>query len=335
MNKVLLEHIGQVVKENYEKVCRGRYLITGATGNIAEYIIRLLLNIEGVEIVAMCHSIEKGNIVYSDLIGSSRLRLVQHDVLCEVNEEYGLIDYVIHTAGICNNYICKQSPEKVIETNISGTKNILEYAKRSGVKKFCFISSASVYGSLSSDLYCEYEQGLIDFGNVNNAYAYSKRIGELLCHMYEEYFPVVIVRPFHIIESGMIKEKSSMLGSFFNRASCNKDIIINTQGTQKRNFTFVIDVAMIIILLTATGRGVYNIGNPNGTEDVLSMAKIVRDTVNKSVNIKCNNEWSAKPSNNIDMVPNLNRLKAFIEDYQFFDVAEAIKICIEVLETEA
>ena len=309
MNKVLLEHIGQVVKENYEKVCRGRYLITGATGNIAEYIIRLLLNIEGVEIVAMCHSIEKGNIVYSDLIGSSRLRLVQHDVLCEVNEEYGLIDYVIHTAGICNNYICKQSPEKVIETNISGTKNILEYAKRSGVKKFCFISSASVYGSLSSDLYCEYEQGLIDFGNVNNAYAYSKRIGELLCHMYEEYFPVVIVRPFHIIESGMIKEKSSMLGSFFNRASCNKDIIIN--------------------------RGVYNIGNPNGTEDVLSMAKIVRDTVNKSVNIKCNNEWSAKPSNNIDMVPNLNRLKAFIEDYQFFDVAEAIKICIEVLETEA
>src|SRR5207237_2930274 len=57
------------------------------------------------------------------------------------------VDDVIHLGGIVGDPACSLDEELTVEVNLMGTRMIAEVAKGSGIKRFCFASSCSVYGA--------------------------------------------------------------------------------------------------------------------------------------------------------------------------------------------
>lgn len=329
MNAVQEQNIIETAMHLSGKVLSGTYLVTGATGTIAEYIIKILMNLDDVKVIAVCHDKRKGFTLFQDYLGDN-LIIAQADITEEIPDDFGQVDYVIHAAGICSNIICKEFPQEVINVNVCGTYNVLEYAKRNSIKKTLFFSSASVYGNLSSQIYREEECGEIDFLNTQNVYGLSKRMGETLCAAYKNWFPVVIVRPFHIIAPRIMADNSSMLGEFYEKIISGNTIELNTNSEGvKRNFTWIGDMVSMILELMSCGEGVYNVGNPYGTITVNDMADIMMKITGKNCTLKRKKSDSIKGSNFHDMTPDLGKVSRLIRCDQCMNIEDALEICIK------
>jgi len=108
--------------------------ITGSSGHLGEALCRTLIkkNIDhvGVDII-------KGP--YTNYIGS----IIDKDFIKKTIEG---CDYILHTATLHKPHVATHSKQDFIDTNISGTLNLLEAAKSNGAKGFIFTSTTSTFG---------------------------------------------------------------------------------------------------------------------------------------------------------------------------------------------
>ena len=98
------------------------------------------------------------------------------------------IDFVLHLAGYYD-FECLNSPEYE-RTNVGGTKNILEMAKRLNVERFVFTSSLTVCDFRK----CEMPVTENSPPNADFPYAISKRKGEEMLREYSEFYSGTVVR---------------------------------------------------------------------------------------------------------------------------------------------
>ena len=173
--------------------------ITGATGFLGRCIVELLLK-RGYKVFALVRSVQKQ--VYS-----SRLVFIKGDI---TTSNLGIgrhsqkllkdVDYVIHCAAITD---VQGKSIKLFETNVGGTKNVLNFARKlSKLKTFVHVSSKSVAGNFEGVFP---EDKLPEVKSFHNGYEKSKYQGELLVR--KSNLPFIIVRPPTIVgdsKSGMV-----------------------------------------------------------------------------------------------------------------------------------
>ena len=99
--------------------------------------------------------------------------------------------HVIHgaviTAGIERE---GRDPTSIVSTNIHGTVNVLEAARRQGTERFVYLSSASVYGANSQRDAALSEEGTTP--SPESLYAVTKYAGEGLARRYGRIFPMQV-----------------------------------------------------------------------------------------------------------------------------------------------
>jgi UDP-glucuronate 4-epimerase len=130
-----------------------KVLITGGAGFIGSHVVERLLAVGGWEVTV----IDDFNSYYDPGVKRNNLEkvadqveLVQGDI-CDRDlvdrlfDSHGF-DQVIHLAARAGVRPSIQHPELYLRVNIDGTFNLLEAARRNGVKQFVFASSSSVYG---------------------------------------------------------------------------------------------------------------------------------------------------------------------------------------------
>lgn len=116
-----------------------KILITGGTGSIGLAIarkyamsgypadnLRLLTNDEN----SIFENQGKGKVIFGDIRDPSRLKYAMKG-----------IDFVFHAAAMKHIDICEDNPFDAVETNVIGTKNVIQAAIDANVKKFIFIST--------------------------------------------------------------------------------------------------------------------------------------------------------------------------------------------------
>lgn len=113
------------------------YLITGGAGFLGINLVRYLHN-RGHEIT----SLDIADFDYPDM--NDKIKIIKGDIrnLDDVDKAVKGNDIIIHTAAALPLY----KPEDIFSTDIDGTKNLLNAAEKSGVKRFIHISSTAVYG---------------------------------------------------------------------------------------------------------------------------------------------------------------------------------------------
>lgn len=171
--------------------------------------------------------------------------------------------YVIHFAGIGDIVPSIEKPIDYMSTNVQGTVQILECARFAGVEKFVYAASSSCYGLASVPTREDHPI------QPQYPYALSKYMGEQACfHWHHVYrLPVNVIRIFNAYGTRVRTTGAygAVFGVFFKQKLSNKPYTVVGDGTQKRDFLYVTDVAKAFLAAAETKHvgQIYNLGAGN------------------------------------------------------------------------
>lgn len=255
------------------------YLVTGAAGFIAHRTIELLLA-EGHTVFG----IDNMNDAYDVRMKAYRLRRLQalpgfeflradiseRDVLRQVPAISSRpIDAVINLAARAGVRASTENPWVFVETNVTGTLNMLELCRQRGIPKFILASTSSIYGA--NPPYPTPETAESD--RPLQPYAASKKGAEALCHSYHHLFgiDVSILRYFTVY--GPAGRPDLAMFRFAQWISEGRPVRVNGDGEQSRGFTYVDDIARgTILALKPLGFEIMNLGG----HEVISINGLIR-----------------------------------------------------------
>ncbi|MFH0835483.1 MAG: NAD-dependent epimerase/dehydratase family protein [Candidatus Micrarchaeota archaeon] len=165
---------------------------------------------------------------------------------------------VMHLAALTGVPQSFTEPLAFAKNNFEGTVNVLEAARKSGVKTIVFASSASVYGDNPKNPKTENM-----LPQPASPYAATKIAGEHLLDAYAGQYGMrcVSLRLFNVYGPGQNSRYSAAIPSFIKSALRNEPVAVNGDGRQTRDFVFVEDAAQAFALAAKKGSGAYNIGS--------------------------------------------------------------------------
>lgn len=166
-------------------------------------------------------------------------------------------DAVINLAARAGVRQSVENPWVYIETNVTGTLNLLEYCRQAEIPKFILASTSSVYGAdapLPTPETANTDRPL-------NPYSASKKSAEALSHAYHFLYgiDVTVVRYFTVY--GPAGRPDMSMFRFTQWISEDLPVRVNGDGEQTRGFTYVDDIARgTIQALTPLGYEIINLG---------------------------------------------------------------------------
>ena len=269
-----------------------KILVTGATGLIGSTFIHCLLslNVE-IEIIAPVRNIEKANTLFSKA-EFAHIRLIECDIVSFNYETIGEINYIVHSAAPTASRFFVEYPVETFDTIYSGTKALLEYARRHPVKGFAYLSSLEVYGEIYDDSTCISEdiQGYLDVLAVRSCYPMAKRATENLCCLYAAEYgvPTKIARLTQTTGAGISKDDNRIIAQFARCAAYSEDIVLHTNGDSSRPYCYTTDTisAILYILLKGQVGTAYNVANEGTYISAKAMAEYVRDNFNPAIDVR-------------------------------------------------
>ena len=250
---------------DFSKIRDKSILVTGGLGLICATIIDLLIvaNREkelNIRIFLAARNKERFNDKYSEY---KDVCFVEYDALKTLTFNFG-VDYIICGAGVASPERYVSEPVETMLSNLTGVKNILEYAKRSNVTRVVYISSSEIYGKKQTgDRFTEGVYGTVDLDSLRSSYAVAKQASELLCKSYSSEYGVstVIARPGHIFGPTASKTDKRISSEFVFKAAKGIPLEMKSSGLQKRSYCYSIDAAAAILTVLSKGKNgeAYNI----------------------------------------------------------------------------
>ena len=252
-------------------------LITGATGLIGSCIIDTLItaNREYNSNITI-HALGRSKLKLETRFGSDITFVVQN-IVDPIDERINY-DYIFHCASNADPKKYATEPVETILTNIMGTKNILDYCVRHLNTKMIFTSTFEAYGEIKNcDIYAEDMSGIIDQTVLRNSYPESKRCCEFLLRSYVDEYRInaVIARLPSVYGPTMQIDDSKAHAQFIRNAINHEDIVLKSNGMQKRTYCYVIDAvsALFKILCDGNTGETYNIANEKSVVTIAEVAK--------------------------------------------------------------
>lgn len=236
-------------------------------------------------------------------------------------------DVVIHLAATLGVVNTEKNPIKTLDTNIFGTKNILEACKNNHVKKIIFSSSSEVYGEPLRIPIRETDKvipitnyGISKLAAEEYVKAYSKTFG----------FRYTILRLFNVY--GEEQRNQWVISEFVNQAIRNQDITIHGTGSQIRAFCHIADVVRGFEMVLEKGDyETFNIGNDTEPISIKELAeRIISLSNSKSNIISIPFEKSDRDRSEImARAPSIEKAKQILDYYPTVSLTEGIKNVID------
>jgi UDP-glucuronate 4-epimerase len=167
-------------------------------------------------------------------------------------------DQVIHLAARAGVRPSLADPALYQRVNVEGTVNLLEAARRAGVKKFILASSSSVYGVNAKVPFAESDP----IFSAISPYAASKLACEALGHVYHHVYglDVVMLRFFTVY--GPRQRPDLAIHKFAQLLCAGRPLPVFGDGSTARDYTYISDILDGIMACTerAFGYQIYNLG---------------------------------------------------------------------------
>lgn len=282
----------------YELLKNSKILITGANGLIGSVLAKNLLDIEnelqlGIKIFMMVRDENKIDEFFCKYTRYGAVKTVIGDIT-DWNGIDESVDYIVHAASVTVSKAMVEKPVEVIMTNVVGTKNILEYAKKSNAKSVVYLSSMEAYGFTENE--CLLDENNMQYLNplaLRSSYPESKRMAENLCAAYSSEYgvPVKIIRLAQTFGKGVKENDTRVFAEFARCAKNEKDIVLLTDGSSKRMYLDTYDAAAAImtVMLKGENGSAYNAANKETYCSIAEMAHIVaREIAHSSIQVRFN-----------------------------------------------
>lgn len=267
-----------------------KILLTGGAGFIGSNIAEGLVEHPDIDKVVVLDNLSTGseeNI--SGLLKHPKFSFLKGDIrdfktCMEVSKG---MNVVCHQAALGSVPRSITDPQTTNEVNINGTLNVFCAVKENNIKKVVFASSSSVYGDNPS---LPKQEDAI--GNPLSPYAVTKQTGELYANAFSKSydFNFIGLRYFNVFGPNQSPEGAyaAVIPLFILNTMQNKPSVINGDGSQSRDFTYVTNVvqANINAILSdnsASWNNIYNIAY-GGCATLLELFGMIEQVSGKKIN---------------------------------------------------
>jgi UDP-glucuronate 4-epimerase len=178
-------------------------------------------------------------------------------------------DQIIHLAARAGVRPSLEQPALYQRVNVEGTVNVLEAARKSGVKKIIIASSSSVYGLNSKVPFSESDPVV----SAISPYAASKLACEALGHVYHHIYKMDVTMLRFFTVYGPRQRPDLAIYKFAKLISAGKPIPVFGDGSAARDYTFVSDTVDGVIAATKKefGYEIFNLGE----SETISLSRMI------------------------------------------------------------
>ena len=262
----------------------GNYFVTGAAGfiasRVAEFLVRDGHTVVGVDNMNDAYDIRMKEYRLNNLKNLNGFTFHKLDIADKstLNPFKGQkFDAVINLAARAGVRASVENPWVYLESNVTGTLNMLELCRMTGTKKFLMASTSSIYGA--DPPYPTPESASSD--RPLQPYAASKKGGEALCHAYHYLhdLDISVVRYFTVY--GPAGRPDLALFRFTQWISEGRPVQVYGDGEQSRGFTYLDDIARgTILALKPLGYEIVNLGG-HEVITINDLIALIEDVVGK------------------------------------------------------
>lgn len=239
-------------------------VVTGGAGFIGSHMVDRLLD-EGFRVHVIDNLVGGRLENLAHRRGDPNLAVETRDILDLAPDDnlFAGAKYVFHFAGIGDIVPSIDKPVDYLSTNVMGTVKVLECARHAKIRKLVYAASSSCYGL--ADVPTREDAPL----QPEYPYALSKYMGEeAVLHWGRVYrLPVNSIRIFNAYgtRSKTSGAYGAVFGVFLAQKIAGKPFTLVGDGTQRRDFLFVTDVARAFFLAATTNRvnEIFNLGAGN------------------------------------------------------------------------
>jgi UDP-glucuronate 4-epimerase len=221
-----------------------RILVTGGAGFIGSHLVEKLLAAgHEVAILDDFNDFYDPQIKHANIAGFAKDVTMYHVDLRDGasvrnlfhREKFETVAHLAARAGVRPSI---QHPELYYDTNVSGTLHLLDSASVTGVERFVFASSSSVYGISKTVPFSE-DQHLTQ---TLSPYAATKIAGEFLCSTYSHLNQMRVVALRYFTVYGPRQRPDLAIHQFTRRIYAGQPIEQFGDGTTRRDYTYIDDV---------------------------------------------------------------------------------------------
>jgi UDP-glucuronate 4-epimerase len=221
-----------------------RILVTGGAGFVGSHLVEKLLS-DGQRVSIL----DDFNDFYDPEIKRENIAPVSKDVSIhqvDIRDSPAVrsvfhgqkFDAIAHLAARAGVRPSIQHPQLYYDTNVSGTLHLLEAARMTGVERFIFASSSSVYGIAKTAPFSEN----FHLTQTISPYAATKIAGEFLCSTYSHLYQMRVVALRYFTVYGPRQRPDLAVHRFTKLIHGGRPIEQFGDGTTRRDYTYIDDI---------------------------------------------------------------------------------------------
>ncbi len=279
-------------------------LVTGATGRLGRYIVETLIEVDlrynlDLRVIGLARSKDKVKGVFKNLMDFPNLSFMYQDVNAAIEYD-GNVDYIFHTAGPAAPRDFKSTAVETLWAHVNGTHNVLELARTHNTKRVFYVSTVETYGEWKEDRNIkEEDMGPLQNLNSRACYPEAKRLCETMLASYKEEYGVDYcgVHFSHTIGPGILLDDGRAFAEFIQCALNGTDIVLHSDGSAMRTYTYVADAINSVFLIMERGEStLYNVGAEENLISIRDLAQLIAElSPKKTTKVVFSDEASKLP----------------------------------------
>ena len=262
-----------------------KVMITGAAGFIGSQLAYRLYK-QGDELILIDNFSygKEDNLIFDDHSFTDeviRMDIRDREGIAELLKS-GDVDYIYNIAGIAPLPDCQSNPQEAIDVNVIGTVNLLENARKYGVKKFILASTNAMYENET-----EFPTKEDHFALPTLIYPNTKYVAERFCESYHRTYGMNItclrfanVYGPHI---DCLRTQPPFVAYMIRELYFDRTPVFHSDGNQRRDYIYVDDLVRLAILVQKTeGFDCVNVSS-NKNYSVNEMYAIAQELMGKDI----------------------------------------------------